>query len=162
MNIRCWNAAKKGSAGTRPSNEDGNILLLGLGIGCVALLTLLGMVQVGSWYLAKKELSNLADTAALIYADQAAANSYYAKIEQTLGLQGPERTSPEQAAIDFLIGGATQQGQELGISFRADGANTEVVVERPTSARLLVSLGDVFHREFIVSVSAKAISVNPG
>lgn len=73
------------------SNEDGNILILGLGYVAIILVLLLVVLQLGSLYLYKKQLSSVADATALYLTDQRVAREYYA------GTSAPSNESPKPA-----------------------------------------------------------------
>lgn len=82
--------------------ENGNILLLGLGVGIVALILVFGLVSVGNVYLEHKKLGYLADGAALVYSDVETSNAYFERIERAAGAAPVKRKTPEQKAAAFV------------------------------------------------------------
>lgn len=128
--VRCLNVTNmRVRAPLACRNEDGNVLLFGLGLACVALVLLLGLVQVGSVYSTKRDLAFLADSAALVYSDTQESNSYFELIENAHGAPAESRESATETAENFLTDAAAAKelsGVSVAFSYTTDGTLVEV------------------------------------
>lgn len=95
----------------RARGEDGNVMILGLGVGLVALLLVFGLVAVNNVYLEHKRLGYLADGAALVYSDVQTSNAYFERIEDASHVQRTHRDTAEQRASAFV----TELGPKLSL-----------------------------------------------
>lgn len=128
----------------KENREDGNILLLGIGIACVALALLLGLVQINSVYAQQRALANIADTVALVYSDTQEANEYFNAIEKANDYSGvPRETAEEVAGAKAVLLAANSGFEDVGVEFL------------PSTDGTIVHLSHVHSRAFLGGISEK-------
>lgn len=134
--------------GSHQNREDGNVLLLGLGVGVISLILVLGLITVGNLYLERKRLAYLADGAALVYSDVATANAYFAQFAGN-GDAPDGRESAHARTEDFI--------EVVAPSYALSGAYLSAVNEDDEGALLNFSYrtGYSFATSPTTSVSGK-------
>jgi Flp pilus assembly protein TadG len=118
----------------RLRNERGSVLITGLLLTLALLMVLGAAVDIGHAFIVRRDLTSLADDAALAGAQQ---------LDQQAIHQGQLALNPQQAQVAAL---ATLTG-EPGISAHADATNADVHVQVtrrfPTILLGLVGLSDL-------------------
>jgi Flp pilus assembly protein TadG len=132
---------------TRLHSERGSVLITGLLLTLALLMVLGAAVDIGHAFIVRRDLSSLADNAALTGAQQ---------LDQQAIHQGQFALDPQQAQAAAL---STMSG-EPGIQVRADATSTQIhvrVTRRfPTILLRLVGLADL-----TVSAQANAAPHGP-
>lgn len=149
-----------------PADDDGQVLLLALVYGLLAILLVLVVVAASAVHLDRKRLLALADAAALDAADAVDEPAYFEATEQVEGIDAVPVTDAtvRQAAVAYLQRQqAASRVTDLAVDTAATGTpdgRTAVVVLTARSVPLLPeAVAGAFSSGVPLRVSASAVSV---
>lgn len=120
------------------ASDDGQVMLLSIAYGLLALLLVTVVVCASAVHLARKELLTLADLAALEAADAMGSDTYYASAPDGHVVLTPDAVA---AAVDAYLATAPQSGRftdlEVVEATTDDGRSVRVTLRAVADVPLL-------------------------